>query len=167
MPYYNILNNTNYSVVLRCDNSAIKLDTAYWQVSSSLMNNNNDFSSFLSMASRHGSNELFATYQNVVINGSNLYDINYKRIIPISSASSFKIKNTVLNYNKKLVKVKCYDMDGKLLFNKIVNDQESVQYSISEFQFNKIIIVKFEYDDESILTNKYLLNNSNTLTIKQ
>jgi hypothetical protein len=119
------------------------------------------------MASRHGSNELFATYQNVVINGSNLYDINYKRIIPISSASSFKIKNTFLNPNKKLVKVKCYDMDGKLLFNKIVNDQESVQYSISEFQFNKIIIIKFEYDDESILTNKYLLNNSNTLIIKQ
>jgi hypothetical protein len=163
----NLMQLANYSIVLRCDNSATKLDTAYWQVSSSLTNNNNDFSSFLSMASRHGSNELFATYQNVVINGSNLYDINYKRIIPISSASSFKIKNTVLNYNKKLVKVKCYDMDGKLLFNKIVNDQESVQYSISEFQFNKIIIVKFEYDDESILTNKYLLNNSNTLTIKQ
>lgn len=165
-PYYNILKNTNYSIVLRCDNSGTKLDTAYWQVSSSLTNNNYDYSSFLSMAARHGSDELFATYQNIVINGSNLYDINYKQIVPISSANSFKLSNEITNSNKKLVKISCYDVQGKLLFVKMVNDFEKNELMVSKEISNQIIIIKFEYNDNSFVTNKYFTTDLNTINIK-
>lgn len=166
IPYYNILNNTNYSIVLRCDNSAIKLDTAYWQVSSSITSYNNDFSSFLSMASRHGSDELFATYQNMVIDSNNLYDINYKSIVPISSATSFKVGNNTKNRNPKIRAIKCYDLSGKLLFVKSDINEDEIQFSIPRECKNQIVIIKFEYDDSSYKTNKYFVNSSNSYILK-
>jgi hypothetical protein len=162
----NISINTNYSIVLRCDNIAIKLDTAYWQVSSSITNNNNDFSSFLSMASRHGSDELFATYQNVIIDSNNLYDINYKRIVPISSATSFKIGNNINSQNRKIRTIKCYDVSGKLLFVKSLINEEEIQFDNLNVLNNQIIIIKFEFDDLTYSTNKYFINSSRIFIVK-
>jgi len=165
-PPTNLVQLANYSIVLRCSNTAINLDTAYWQVSSSITSNNNDFSSFLSMASRHGSDELFATYQNMVIDSNNLYDINYKRIVPISSAISFKIGNSTNNLNRKIRAIKCYDVSGKLLFVKSPIKEEEIQFhNISELN-NQIIIIKFEYDDLTYSTKKYFINSSNNYTVK-
>jgi hypothetical protein len=162
----NISINTNYSIVLRCDNIAIKLDTAYWQVSSSITNNNNDFSSFLSMASRHGSDELFATYQNVIIDSNNLYNINYKRIVPISSATSFKIGNNINSQNRKIRTIKCYDVSGKLLFVKSLINEEEIQFDNLNALNNQIIIIKFEFDNLTYSTNKYFINSSRIFIVK-
>ena len=162
----NISINTNYSIVLRCDNSAIKLDTAYWQVSSSITSYNNDFSSFLSMASRHGSDELFATYQNMVIDSNNLYDINYKSIVPISSATSFKVGNNTKNRNPKIKAINCYDLSGKLLFVKSDINEDEIQLNIPSDYNNQIIIIKFEYDDMTYITNKYFINSSSNYFVK-
>jgi hypothetical protein len=162
----NLVQLANYSIVLRCNNNANYLDTAYWQVSSSITNNNNDFSSFLSMASRHGSDELFATFQNIVIDSIYLYDINYKIIVPISSATSFKLSSNTPNKNKKLNAISCYDVNGKLLFVKSDIKNEEIHLNIPSECKNQIIIIKFEYDDFTYITNKYFVNNYHNLIIK-
>ena len=162
----NLVQLANYSIVLRCDNNAVNLDTAYWQVSSSIKSNNNDFSSFLSMASRHGSDELFATYQNMVIDSNNLYDINYKRIVPISSATSFKIGNNNNNQHRKIRAMRGYDVSGKLLFAKSSIKEDEIQLHIPSECNNQIIIIKFEYDDSTYITNKYFINSSSNYIVK-
>jgi hypothetical protein len=118
------------------------------------------------MASRHGSDELFATYQNIVIDSNNLFDINYKRIVPISSPASFKVNNFTTEKDRKINTIRGYDLSGKLLFVKSVINEKEINLNINREYNNQIIIVKFEYDDKSISTNKYLFANSNTLIIK-
>ncbi|MFM7015687.1 MAG: hypothetical protein ACKOX3_05095 [Bacteroidota bacterium] len=166
LPPTNLVQLANYSIVLRCSNTAIKLDTAYWQVSSSITNNNNDFSSFLSIASRHGSDELFATYQNMVIDSNYIYDINYKSIVPISSATSLKTSNISMNPNRKIIGIRGYDTSGKLLFVKTSINEEEIQFNIPNECCEQIIFIKFIFDDMTYITNKYFINTSNTYFLK-
>lgn len=162
----NLVQLANYSIVMRCSNTAINLDTAYWQVSSSITSNNNDFSSFLSMASRHGSDELFATYQNMIIGSNYIYDINYKSIVPISSATSLKTSNISISPNRKIIGISGYDTTGKLLFVKSYINVEEIKLDIPNECYNQIILIKFEYDDMTYITNKYFINTSKAYFLK-
>ncbi len=95
MIYANYIDIAGYSIVLKCDQDAIPLGTPdYLQVPTSITANNGDLSGFLSLAGRYGLDELFLTFQNITVNGSNVYDINYKIITGASGISALKTDET-------------------------------------------------------------------------
>ncbi|MFM7015474.1 MAG: hypothetical protein ACKOX3_04010, partial [Bacteroidota bacterium] len=155
--YNNIINSADYSIVLRCDNYARPKDSLYWQVSSLITNGNYDISSFLSLAGRHADNELFATYQNISIGGTNIWDVNYKMIKPISSATSFKShqNETIiqLGSSKELLQTSYYSLDGKLLFTLKNKNTDELQNYFNHFT-NDFIIQKSEYSDHTFSSKK-------------
>ncbi len=155
--YNNIIDSADYSIVVKCDNYAMPKDSLYWQVSSLITNGNYDISSFLSLAGRHADNELFATYQNISIGGTNIWDVNYKMIKPISSATSFKShqNETIiqLGSSKELLQTNYYSLDGKLLFTLKNKNIDEFQNYFNHFT-NDFIIQKSEYSDHTFSSKK-------------
>ena len=155
--YNNIVDSADYSIVVRCDNYAMPKDSLYWQVSKSITAGNYDISSFLSLAGRHADNELFATYQNISIGGINIWDVNYKMIKSISSATIFKSHQNVSTIqsvsSKELLQTSYYSLDGKLLFTtKNKNNYEFENY-FNNFT-NDFIIQKLEYSNHTFSSKK-------------
>lgn len=98
-----IVNDADYALVLKCDKNAIPLSGGtYWQVPNGIVAGNYDLSGFMSMAGRYGNDELFLTYVNVILNGSSVDDVVYKKVAGVSGVSSFKTFNgstsTLLSY---------------------------------------------------------------------
>jgi hypothetical protein len=170
LTYYNttfypgILNNTEYPIVLACDQTANPLlGSTYWQVPTLITNNSGDLSGFLSLASRHANDEMFLTYQNIIVGGSLIWDVNYKMAPGISGVSSLKIADNNIPKNttdqRHLTAIECYSIDGKLLFKH--DKLEDLNTKIKTYLKNRndqIIIVKTNYNDGSFVSNKYLLN---------
>ncbi|MFM7015883.1 MAG: hypothetical protein ACKOX3_06085, partial [Bacteroidota bacterium] len=155
--FNNVVIDADYSIVLRCNSNATPIDSLFWQVPYSISSSNYDISSFLSLAGRHADNELFATYQNISIGGTNIWDVNYKMIKPISSATSFKShqNETIiqLGSSKELLQTSYYSLDGKLLFtlkNKNINE---LQNYFNHFT-NDFIFEKSEYSDHTFSSKK-------------
>jgi hypothetical protein len=162
--YPGVLTNTEYPIVLACDKAANPLlGSTYWQVPTLITNNSGDLSGFLSLASRHAKDEMFLTYQNIIINGSLIWDVDYKMAPGISGVSSLKIADNNIQKNvngeRHLTDIECYSIEGKLLFK---HDKfEDLNTKIKTYLKNRndqIIIVKTNYNDGSFVSNKYLVN---------
>jgi hypothetical protein len=155
--YNNIVDSADYSIVVRCDNYAMPKDSLYWQVSKSITAGNYDISSFLSLAGRHADNELFATYQNISIGGTNIWDVNYKMIKSISSATSFKslqgAESIQSNSAKELLQISYYSLDGKLLFTTKNKNTDIFENHFNHFN-NDFIIQKSEYSNHTFSSKK-------------
>jgi hypothetical protein len=160
--FNNVVSDADYSIVLSCNNNAIPIDSLFWQVPYSITSGNYDISSFLSLAGRHADNELFATYQNISIGGTNIWDVNYKMIKSISSATSFKsnqnISPSMINSSKELLQKSYYSLDGKLLFT-TNNKSTDVLENYFNHTTNDIIIEKSEYGDHTYSTKKIVRFN--------
>jgi hypothetical protein len=150
--YNNIIDSADYSIVVRCDKFAMPKDSLYWQVSNSISAGNYDISSFLSLAGRHADNELFVTYQNISLGGANIWDVNYKMIKSIDTATSFKTNNIIssplIGNNRDLFQTSYYTLDGRLLFttkNKNINQLELYL----NLKKNDIIIERSEFTDHT------------------
>ncbi len=139
--YSNIIKESAYSIVLKCDFEAVPIAMPnYLQVPTSVTSFNNDYSGFLSLGGRNGTNELFLTYQNVTINGSNVDDVNFKTITGASGISALR-NNVSMNgeissfdqfNDDEFLEMKILGMEGKLLFNKQVLKQD-IQNRLAEF----------------------------------
>lgn len=138
--YTNQIQKSEYSVVLQCDVTAIPTGSLdYLQVPFSITTVANDLSGFLSLAGRFVTDELFLTYQNVIINGSSVDDINYKIITGASGISALR---GVLNNDGNIsfdqlndeaqIEMKILGMEGRLLFKKQVSKQD-VKNNLAEF----------------------------------
>lgn len=160
LSYPNIVNYTDYSIALRCNNNAIPIDSLFWQVPYSITNNNYDVSSFLSLAGRHADNELFSTYQNISIGGTNIWDVNYKMIKSISSVTSFKLNQNAttihLDTSKELIQTSYYSLDGKLLFTTNNKNTDVFDNYFNYFNHftNDLIIQKSEYSNHTFSSKK-------------
>jgi hypothetical protein len=139
--YINQVQKSGYSVVLQCDALASPTGSlGYLQVPTSVTSNANDYSGFLSLAGRYGSNELFLTYQNVIINGINVDDVNYKVITGASGISALRsnVSNSddIISFDQlkddALIEMKILSLEGKLLFNNQVLKQD-IKNKLSEF----------------------------------
>lgn len=162
--YPGALINTEYPIVLACDRNANPLvGCSYWQVPTSITNNNSDISGFLSLASRHANNEMFLTYQNIIVGGSLLWDVDYKMATGINGISSLKIADNNISNNTicklLLTEIECYSIDGKLLFKH--DKLEDLNTKIKTYLKNRndqILIVKTNYNDGSFQSKKLHLN---------
>jgi hypothetical protein len=162
--YPGALINTEYPIVLACDRNANPpVGSSYWQVPTSITNNNSDISGFLSLASRHAKDEMFLTYQNIIVGGSLLWDVDYKMAPGINGISSLKIADNNISNNTNckllLTAIECYSIDGKLLFKH--DKLEDLNTKIKTFLKNRndqIVIVKTNYNDGSFQSKKLLLN---------
>lgn len=137
----NLISGSGYSIVLKCDQTATPIGTPdYLQVPTSITANNGDFSGFLSLAGRNGFDELFLTYQNVIINGSNVDDINFKTITGASGISTLRTSGSTANSYDAFdqlnedapLSLEILSMEGKLLYKKQILKQD-IQNKLSEF----------------------------------
>ncbi len=139
--YTNMVPNSGYSIVLQCNQNATPTGSlGYLQVPTSITANNGDFSGFLSLAGRNGVNEIFLTYQNIIINGSNVDDINFKTITGASGISSFRASTPTANISEDFdelnedasLTLEILNMEGKLLYEKQIVKQD-IHNKLSEF----------------------------------
>ena len=155
--FTNVIDSADYSIVLRCNSNALPIDSLFWQVPYSITSNNGDISTFLSLAGRHADNELFATYQNISIGGANVWDVNYKMIKSISSATSFKSHQNVTTIqsdsSKELLQTSYYSSDGKLLFTTKNKNTDEFENYFKNFT-NDFIIQKSEYSNHTFRSIK-------------
>jgi len=109
------------------------------------------------MASRHGSDELSATYQNISIGGSNIWDVNYKMIKSIASATSFRSQQNAAsiqsNSAKEVLQISYYSLDGKLLFTTKNKNTDIFENCFNHFS-NDVIIQKSEYSNHTFSSKK-------------
>ncbi len=138
--YTNYIEEAGYSIILKCDQDAVPILPDYLQVPSAITANNGDFSGFLSLAGRYGADELFLTFQNIIINGSNVDEINYKAVSNANTTSNFR-EGTTYNYefpslnqlkDDALIEMSILNIEGKLLFKESITKQD-IQFKLNHY----------------------------------
>lgn len=140
MTYTNYIEEAGYSIILKCDQDAIPILPDYLQVPSAITANNGDLSGFLSLSGRYGVDELFLTFQNIIINGTNLDEINYKAVSNANTTSNFResatsnFEYTSLNQSKDdaLIEMSILNIEGKLLFKESITKQD-IQFKLNHY----------------------------------
>ena len=152
-----IVNDADYSIVLKCNSNAVPIfGGTYWQVPNGIVAGNLDLSGFMSMAGRYGNDEIFLSYVNVILNGSSVDDVVYKKVPGVNTASSFKTMasssnspsfqeaNSLIEILKSAgiyekFELKIYSIEGRILLNATLNTMEELRFDRSVFNLSTSI----------------------------